>query len=125
MEFIGRIAQVFDVKTGLKQDKSEWKSQEFIFEYFENENDRYSDKVVLKVMNDRINEYQLQQGMNVRIGFGHHVREWNGAYYNDLRIYKFENLDRKTEDKKDEDKKSATEPLPVEPRETEKDDLPF
>lgn len=118
MEFIGRVAKVFDVKTGLKQDKSEWKSQEFIFEYFENENDRYSDKVVLKVMNDRIDEYKLHEGMNVRIGFGHHVREYNGTYYNDLRIYKFDNLEK-------ENKKTETEPLPFEPRETEKDDLPF
>lgn len=121
MEFIGRIAKVFDVKTGLKQDKSEWKSQEFIFEYFENENDRYSDKVVLKVMNDRIAEYDLHVGEEVRIGFGHNVREWNGTYYNDIRIYKFEKM------MKDAGSAPAKEqePLPFEPRETERDDLPF
>ena len=121
MEYIGRIAKVFDVKTGLKADKSEWKSQEFIFEYFENPNDRYSDKVVLKLMNDRIAEYDIHIGEVVRIGFGHNVREWNGTYYNDIRIYKFEKM------MKDAGSVPAKEqePLPFEPPMNTPNDLPF
>ena len=95
MEFTGRIYKVLDTASGKKQDGSEWKRQDFIFEYFENPNDRYSDKVVLSVMNDRIAEYDLHEGDEVRIGFGHSVREWQGRWFSEMRIYKFEKVSAK------------------------------
>lgn len=95
MEFTGRIYKVFDTVSGKRQDGSEWKRQEFIFEYFENPNDRYSDKVVLTVMNDRIAEYDLHEGETVSIGFGHNVNDWKGRFFNELRIYKFEKVGAK------------------------------
>ena len=95
MEFTGRIYKVLDTTSGTKQDGSVWKRQDFIFEYFENPNDRYSDKVVLSAMNDRIAEYDLHEGDNVRIGFGHSVREWQGRWFSEMRIYKFEKFGAK------------------------------
>ena len=35
-------------------------------------------------MNDRIREYDIHEGDEVLIGFGHSVREYQGRYYNDL-----------------------------------------
>lgn len=80
------------VRTGTSRDGAEWKSQEFVFEYFEEDAKRYADRVVLSVMNDRISEYDLHVNDEVRIGFSHKVREYQGRYYNDLHIYKFAKL---------------------------------
>ena len=90
MEFKGRIYKVLETTSGKSRDNKEWQKQEFIFEFFENPTDRYSDKVVLSVMNDRIREYDLHEGDEVQIGFGHSVREYNGRWFNDIRLYKLE-----------------------------------
>lgn len=80
------------IQSGIGNENKEWKRQDFIFEYYENPSDRWSDKVVLSVMNDRIAEYDMHEDDAVKIGFGHNVREWNGRYYNELRVYKFEKI---------------------------------
>ena len=90
MEFKGRIYKVLETTSGTSRDGKEWQKQEFIFEFFEHDTDRYSDKVVLSVMNDRIREYDLHEGDEVQIGFGHSVREYNGRWFNDIRLYKLD-----------------------------------
>ena len=92
MEFQGRIQKLLPIRTGKKQDGSEWKSQEFVFEYFEHDSDRWSDKVVLSLMGERIKEADLHEGDEVKVGFGHSVREWQGRYFNELRVYKLEKV---------------------------------
>ena len=85
MEFKGRIMKVLPVTSGTNQNNKEWKKQEFVFEYFEQQTDRYSDKVCLSIMNDRIAEYDLHENDDVLIGFGHSIREYQGRYFNELR----------------------------------------
>lgn len=92
MEFKGRIMKVLPVTSGTSQNGKEWKKQEFVFEYFEQQTDRYSDKVCLSIMNDRIAEYDLHENDEVLIGFGHSIREYQGRYFNELRLYKFQKL---------------------------------
>ena len=92
MEFQGRIQKLLPIRSGKKQDGSEWQSQEFVFEYYERDSDRWSDKVVLTLMGDRIKDADLHEGDEVRIGFGHSVREWNGRWFNELRVYKLEKV---------------------------------
>ena len=92
MEFKGRIHRLLPIRKGVRNDGTEWQSQEFVFEYYEHETDWYSNKVMLSVMNDRIAEYDLHEGEEVIIGFGHNVRNWNGKVFNELRIYKFEKI---------------------------------
>ena len=62
---------------------NEWKTQQFIFEYFENPSDRYSDKVVIETFDTDVMA-QLEENATVRIGFGHRYEEYNGNYYNRL-----------------------------------------
>ena len=92
MEFKGRIDKVFAVQSGTSQRGNEWRKQEFVFEYFEHETDRYSDKVVLSLAGDRIAEKDLHEGDECVIGFGHTVREWQGRWFNELRVYKVEKV---------------------------------
>jgi hypothetical protein len=91
MQFQGRIYKLFPVQSGTSQ-RGEWSRQDFIFEYFETANDRYADRVLLSVMNDRIREYDLHEGDEVIIGFGHTTREYQGRYFNDVRLYHFEKV---------------------------------
>ena len=95
MQFQGRIYKLFPVQTGTSQ-RGEWSRQDFIFEYFESPNDRYADRVLLSVMNDRIKEYDLHEGDEVIIGFGHTTREYQGRYFNDVRLYHFEKVKQLT-----------------------------
>lgn len=81
--------KVLDVQSGTSAAGKEWKKQEFVFEYFEHETDRYSDKVVLSLMGDNIEKYALVEGEAVTIGFSHNIDEYQGKYYNRLRMYHF------------------------------------
>lgn len=105
MQFQGRIYKIFPVQSGTSQ-RGEWSRQDFIFEYFESPNDRYADRVLLSLMNDRINEYDLHEGDEVIIGFGHNTREYQGRYFNDVRLYHFEKVVRK-------DATAAAQPQPT------------
>ena len=105
MQFEGRINKLFPVQTGTSQ-RGEWSRQDFIFEYFETPNDRYADRVLLSVMNDRIKEYDLHEGDTVICGFSHTTREYQGRYFNDVRLYHFEKVVRK-------DATAAAQPQPT------------
>lgn len=95
MEFTGRIMKVLPQRSGTSERTgNEWHAQPFIFEYFEHPSDRYSDKVLLETFDENIIP-QIVENLTVRIGFGHHVREYtnkqgNTVQINEIRIYKFE-----------------------------------
>ena len=84
--------KLLPVRSGQKSDGSEWRSQEFVFEYFENPDNWWSEKVLLSLMNERIDEYQLKEGDEVRVNFGHSVREYQGRLYNELRLRRLQKV---------------------------------
>ena len=94
MEFQGRIAKLLPIRQGVSQRTgNEWKSLPFIFEYFENHSDRYADSVMLETFDTNVIN-NLQEGMEVRCGFGHRTREYTKdgktMIINDIRLYKIE-----------------------------------
>ena len=98
MEFEGRISKVLPMRSGTSQRTgNQWQTQPFVFEYFETDDQRWSDKVLLETFN--ASEIPLiEENAKVRIGFAHSVREWtNGRgeaqMFNEIRMYKFERLD--------------------------------
>ena len=130
MEFKGRIYKVFPIQSGTNAKGTSWQRQDFIFEYFENPSDRWSVKVLLSVMNERIQEYDLHDYDEVLIGFGHTVNEYNGRFYNDHRIYKFEKLSTAPNQASQSPKQTQVEQTPTPPPsapdvEEKEDDLPF
>lgn len=89
MEFVGRIFKLMPLQTGVSERTGNtWHRQEFVFEYFEHPTDRYSDKAVITVTDDRMKDFK--DGDQVIVGFGHRANEYNGRYYNELRAYKVE-----------------------------------
>ena len=92
MEFQGRVKKILPLRTGTSQRTgNEWQALPFVFEYYENESDRYADSVVLETFDTNVIE-NLKEGMEVRCGFGHKTREYEGKTYNELRLYKIESV---------------------------------
>jgi len=90
MEFTGRIKKILPMRTGTSaRTGNDWKSLPFIFEYFEEDNKRFADSVVLETFDTKVID-NLKEGMEVRVGFGHRTREYEGKHYNELRLYKIE-----------------------------------
>ena len=114
MEFEGRIQRVLPVRSGTSQ-RGEWKALPFVFEYFESQDQRWSDKVLLETFDANImtqigaylkkgadgkavvenGECVLIAEMKCKCGFSHNVRTFDKqdgtkATVNDLRLYKFE-----------------------------------
>ena len=102
------------VRTGTSQ-KGEWKVLPFVFEYFENEDQRWPDRVLLETMDSNImaqigaylkkgadNKAVVENGecvllyeLKCRVGFSHGVREYDRqdgtkGTSNNIRCYKFE-----------------------------------
>lgn len=92
MEFQGRIRKVLPVKTGTSQRTgNDWRCLPFVFEYFENETDRWPDSVVLETFDEKVIA-NLQEGMEVCCGFSHRAKEYDGKTFNEIRLYKIESV---------------------------------
>ena len=92
MEFQGRVKKILPLRSGVSQRTgNEWKSLPFIFEYFENPTDRFADTALLETFDTNVIE-NLKEGMEIRCGFGHRTREYEGKVYNELRLYKIESV---------------------------------
>ena len=152
MEFIGRISKVLPTRTGKRQDGTEWKSLPFVFEYYENETDRYSDSVLLETtdhdMMRKIGEFvarsadrkaiikdglcELTGEIRCRCGFSHRVNTFNRkdgsgqGMLNNLRPYKLEILPAANTDGTVEQRKQTQGHLgQQQPSAETEDDLPF
>ena len=91
MEFEGRIIRVLPTRGGTSQRGNEWKILPFVFSYYENADQRWEDKVLLETFDTNVIEH-LKEGMEVICGFGHRTREYDGKFYNELRMYKIESV---------------------------------
>ena len=92
MEFQGRVKKLLPIRSGVSQRTgNEWKALPFIFEYFENPTDRFADTVLLETFDTTVID-NLKEGMEIRCGFGHRTREYEGKTYNELRLYKIESV---------------------------------
>lgn len=119
MEFEGRVRKILPLRSGTsKSTGNEWKALPFIFEYFENETDRYADSVLLETFDTNVID-NLQEGMEVRCGFSHRTREYEGRTYNEVRLYKIQSIKKSQEP-------AAYDNTPPPPQQGEKkNDLPF
>lgn len=90
MEVKGRIKKVLQVRSGVSQRTgNEWKALPFVVEFFENPTDRFPDSVVVETMDTNLMP-NIREGVDVKIGISHHVREYEGRMYNEVRMYRFE-----------------------------------
>ena len=101
--------------------------------YFEQPTDIYYRRIVLGVMNDRIDELKLEQGDEIKARWDIRVNEWNGRVFNDVRTGHIEVLKRaNAESIANTQQPAPTAPAPQPAKtgeeasdEEKKDDLPF
>lgn len=80
------------LRSGVSQRTgNEWQALPFVFEYFEEDNARTPDSVLLETYDTNVIQ-NLKEGMEVKINFGHRTREYEGKVYNELRLYKIESV---------------------------------
>lgn len=79
------VCAVGQIQTGTSQQTgNQWRKQEFVVEWFENQSDTQSQKIVLSVMNDNIDKLKVQIGDKMEVRFDLRYREYNGRYYMDI-----------------------------------------
>lgn len=54
MEFNGRITRVLPVRKGISKNGNEWKELSFVFEYYESDDQRWPDKVLLNTFDTNL-----------------------------------------------------------------------
>ena len=131
--------KVLPKRSGVSQRTGNgWTSQPFVFEYFENPTDRWSDKVLLETFDTMLIPF-IKEGVAVRCGFGHSVREYDGKTYNEVRLYRLEILEaannQQPQEQLAQQPTASTPPVPPitqqqdpkaqKPGEGKSDDLPF
>lgn len=130
MKFTGRIQKVLPMTGGISQKTgNEWKKLSFIFQYFEKPTDWYSDSVVIDVYNDSMFP-SIVENANVIVDFRHKTREYDGRYFNEVRVQSIEFVPAQpTARPQSADEPIATIPAPAVPQPQEggqeNDDLPF
>lgn len=125
MEFEGRVRKILPLRSGTsKSTGNEWKALPFIFEYFENETDRYADSVLLETFDSNVID-NLQEGMEVRCGFSHRTREYEGRTYNEVRLYKIQSIKKAQESATPQTPATYDNTQPPPQQGEKKNDLPF
>ena len=77
--------KVGQLQTGTGQN-GEWQRQDYVIEYFEHETDMWTQKIIVSLMGDNIKQYGLQVGDKVKVRFGLNFREYQGRFYQDVRL---------------------------------------
>ena len=85
MELTGKIIAVMEPRGGVSaRTGNTWKTQEYVLEV----PGQYPKRCLFNVFGeDRINQFNIQNGDELTIQFDIDAREYNGRWYNDVRAY--------------------------------------
>ena len=88
MELEGKISVVMPAASGISQSTGNpWMSQEYVMEYFWFPNQTNPSNIVIRAFGeDRIKQFNLQQNDEVRVRFHIEAHEYNGRWFNEIRI---------------------------------------
>ena len=135
MKIQGRIIFKSDIQGGVsKRTGNDWQSMDVVIEYHETPESRWTNKLCARALNDVVDIVKrFDLGREVVAEIDHNVNDYNGRYYNELRIRKVEAVGAAAEPQPTENQategaaaeaaaeEAAAEPLPTE----NTDDLPF
>ncbi|MDR1699022.1 MAG: DUF3127 domain-containing protein [Prevotellaceae bacterium] len=85
MEINGTIIQLQPLQTGEGRNGL-WKKQDYILQT----NEQYPKKICFNFWGDKIDQFNLQVGDNIKLSFDIESREFNGRWYTDVRGWKAE-----------------------------------
>jgi len=119
MELTGKIIKILPLQTGTGKN-GDWKKQEYVIEM----PGQFSKKVCFTIWGDKIDQYKLSDGNEVKVSFDLESREYNGKWYTDVKAWKVEKVQKgeiesiPENQAGDQSNVPPDEPLPP-------DDLPF
>ena len=92
MKIQGRIIFKSDIQRGVSQRTgNDWQSMDVVIEYHETPESRWTNKLCARAFNDNVEIVKaFDLGREVVAVIDHDVNEYNGRYYNELRIRKVE-----------------------------------
>ena len=76
--FKGIISQALPEQSGVSRNGNAWRKREYIIEY---EHGQYPKSIVFSVMGQKIDELNIQQGVEYELELDFEAREWNGRYF--------------------------------------------
>ena len=88
MELTGRVVRLLPMKEGVSQAGNPYRTQDFIFGFYENPSDIYERNIVLNVRNENIEKYNLAENDQIKVRIALSCREYpqgSGKYFNDIR----------------------------------------
>lgn len=86
MEMKGTIIKVLDKKTGTSS-RGSWSIQQYVLE---NKDEKFSRQLLFEVSNDKIQEFNIQEGETLSVKFDPHVDEHGGRFFGKNRCYAVE-----------------------------------
>ena len=87
MELKGRIIAVHPIQPGEGRNGT-WKKQEYVIEY--DREAQYPRKMMFVLWGDKIDQFAIQEGQELKVSFDIDCRAYNGRWYNDIRAWKVE-----------------------------------
>lgn len=95
MKLTGIISEILPERSGISQRSGqEWKQFPFIFDFYDDDNQRYADRILLETWSttDLATIKQAHENqLKVTLKIGHGVRRTDdGRAFNDLRLYNVE-----------------------------------
>ncbi|MBQ9664863.1 MAG: DUF3127 domain-containing protein [Bacteroidaceae bacterium] len=86
MEFTGRIIQALEPRGGVSnRTGNPWKMQDFVIEETIGQ---YPKRMVFNVFGeDNLSRFNIQVGQELTVSFDINAREYNGRWYNDVRVW--------------------------------------
>ena len=85
MELTGKIIAVLQANSGVSnRTGNPWMSQEYVIEV----PGQYPRKCVFRIFGeDRIKQFNIQQGEDITVQFDRDAHEYNGRWFNEIRAY--------------------------------------
>ena len=86
MEFTGRIIKALEPRTGVSRSTGNpWTMQDFVIEETVGQ---YPKRMVFNVFGeDNLKRFNIQEGQELTVSFDINAREYNGRWYNDIRVW--------------------------------------
>jgi len=123
MELTGKIIAVMPAKSGVStKTGNNWMTQEYVIEV----PGQYPKRCAFCVFGeDRIKQFNIQSGDEVTIQFDIDAREFNGRWYNDVRVYNVIRGQVQQAVVTNTSVASSSFPSPEETQNSDGDELPF
>lgn len=87
MEIIGKLLMKLPLQSGIGRTGNSWQKQEFVIETIE----QYPKKVCANLWGDKLDMLDtVNIGDTVKVSFSIESREFNGKWYTDVRVWRFD-----------------------------------